>query len=46
MGRDFSDSERIFDIGMPIGNLSSQMFANLYLNELDQFIKRELQAKH
>lgn len=28
--------------GLPIGNYSSQFFANLYLNELDQFVKREL----
>jgi len=30
--------------GLPIGNLTSQFFANVYLNELDQFIKRELKA--
>ena len=35
-------SERINDKGMPVGNLSSQMFANLYLNELDQYCKRVL----
>ena len=29
---------------MPIGNLTSQMFANIYLNELDQYIKRELKV--
>lgn len=27
---------------MPIGNLTSQLFANIYLNELDQFIKHKL----
>lgn len=32
-------------IGIPIGNLTSQLFANLYLNHLDQFIKRRLQVK-
>lgn len=32
--------------GLPIGNLTSQFFANLYLNELDQFIKRELKVKY
>ncbi|MBI4163260.1 MAG: hypothetical protein HY512_00225 [Candidatus Aenigmarchaeota archaeon] len=31
--------------GMPIGNLTSQFFANLYLNELDYFVKHELKAK-
>jgi len=28
--------------GIPIGNLTSQLFANVYLNELDQFVKRDL----
>lgn len=28
--------------GIPIGNLTSQLFANIYLNELDQFVKQEL----
>ncbi len=32
--------------GMPIGNLTSQFFANVYLNELDRFVKRELKAKY
>ena len=30
---------------MPIGNLTSQHFANLYLNELDHFIKEKLKVK-
>lgn len=37
--------ERLFDVGMPIGNLLSQMFANLYLDQLDQFCKRVLRIK-
>ncbi|HLD89083.1 MAG TPA: RNA-directed DNA polymerase, partial [Candidatus Nanoarchaeia archaeon] len=32
--------------GMPLGNLTSQFFANVYLNELDQFIKHKLKAKY
>ena len=32
--------------GIPIGNLTSQLFANIYLNELDQFIKRKLRIKY
>ncbi len=32
--------------GLPIGNYTSQFFANLYLNELDQFIKRKLKSKY
>ena len=34
------------DKGLPIGNLTSQFFANVYLNEVDQFIKRELKVKY
>ena len=32
--------------GMPIGNLTSQFFANVYLNELDHFVKHELRVKY
>lgn len=32
--------------GLPIGNLTSQFFANVYLNELDQFAKHVLKAKY
>ncbi len=32
--------------GLPIGNLTSQFFANVVLNELDQFVKHELKCKH
>jgi hypothetical protein len=31
--------------GIPIGNLTSQLFANVYLNELDHFVKRELRER-
>ena len=31
--------------GLPIGNLTSQLFANIYLNELDQFIKHKPKVK-
>ena len=34
------------NLGLPIGNLSSQFFANIYLNELDQFVKHQLHVKH
>lgn len=29
-------------VGMPIGNLTSQIFSNIYLNELDHFVSHEL----
>lgn len=32
--------------GVPVGNLTSQGFANLYLTELDNFVKRDLRARH
>lgn len=38
--------DRVPNRGMPIGNLTSQMFANLYLNELDQYCKRQLSIKY
>jgi hypothetical protein len=31
--------------GLPIGNLNSQFFANVYLNGLDQFVKHELKCR-
>lgn len=33
-------------IGIPIGNFTSQYFANIYLNELDHFVKEVLQIKN
>jgi len=32
--------------GMPLGNLTSQFFANVYLHELDHFVKHGLKAKY
>lgn len=39
----FSDSMN--NKGLPIGNLTSQIWANVYLNELDHFIKENLRKK-
>lgn len=33
-------------VGIPLGNLTSQIFANIYLHELDLFAKHQLRAKH
>lgn len=33
-------------LGLPIGNLSSQFFANVYLDALDQLIKHRIGARH
>ena len=49
MGADIGDvafDEMLSDVGLPIGNLTSQMFANLYLNELDQFCKHKLRLHY
>ncbi len=32
--------------GLPIGNLTSQLFSNVYLGELDDYIKRVLKCRH
>ena len=34
------------DTGLPIGNLSSQFFANVFLDELDQYAKHRIGARH
>ncbi|MDD4902790.1 MAG: reverse transcriptase/maturase family protein, partial [Patescibacteria group bacterium] len=33
-------------IGLPLGNLTSQLLVNIYLNEFDQFVKRDLKIKY
>jgi len=35
-----------FGSGLPIGNLTSQLFANIYLSEFDHFVKHELKVKN
>ena len=34
------------EVGLEIGNYTSQLFANIYLNELDQYVKKELGIKY
>jgi hypothetical protein len=34
------------ELGLPIGNLSSQFFSNVYLDVLDQFVKHRLRCRH
>lgn len=34
------------DVGIPLGNVTSQLFANIYLHELDDFIKQTLRERH
>jgi len=47
---DFPPSKSLFhaapDCGLPIGNLTSQLFSNIYMNRFDQWMKRELKMRH
>ena len=36
---------RLYEVGMPIGNLTSQETANIYLDRLDQFVKHSLRQR-
>ncbi len=33
-------------VGLPLGNLTSQLLVNIYMHEFDMFVKQELRAKH
>ena len=35
-----------FSPGLPLGNLTSQLFVNIYMNEFDQFMKHKLKIKY
>ena len=43
--KNYSNKQNI-NKGIPLGNLTSQFFANVYLNELDQFVKNKLKSKY
>ena len=36
----------IVEKGLPLGNLTSQLLVNIYMNEFDQFVKHELKITH
>ena len=48
----FSSPKHIYAIadickaGLPLGNLTSQLLVNVYMNEFDQFMKRELKVRY
>jgi len=48
----FSSTGHIYAIadicktGLPLGNLTSQLLVNVYMNEFDQFVKRQLKVKY
>ena len=33
-------------VGLPLGNLTSQLLVNIYMNEFDHFLKRDLKIKY
>jgi RNA-directed DNA polymerase len=41
-----SFNSRIEGKGLPLGNLTSQLFVNIYMNEFDQYVKHTLKAKY
>ena len=41
-----SFSAKQVGVGLPLGNLTSQLFVNIYMNECDQFVKHKLKAKY
>lgn len=38
--------EKTQGVGLPLGNVTSQLFANIYMNEFDQFVRHILKAKY
>lgn len=42
----FSFNSGVEGRGLPLGNLTSQLFANIYLNKFDQFIKHHLKIRY
>ena len=46
MNRVIDSFETRQGIGLPLGNLTSQLLVNIYLNEFDQFMKHKLKGKY
>jgi len=38
--------ETVSNKGLPLGNLTSQLFVNIYMNEFDQFMKHKMKVKY
>lgn len=43
---DSFQTENSLALGLPLGNLTSQLLVNVYMNEFDQFVKHVLKIKH
>lgn len=41
-----SFNSSIKGVGLPLGNLTSQLLVNIYMNEFDQFVKHKIKAKY
>jgi len=41
-----SSFETRAEVGLPLGNLTSQLLVNIYMNEFDRFVKHKLKAEH
>lgn len=39
-------SKNLMGVGLPLGNVTSQLLINVYMNEFDQFMKRELKVQY
>lgn len=39
------ETEHRHNVGLPLGNLTSQLFSNVYMNQFDQFVKHKLKIK-
>jgi retron-type reverse transcriptase len=42
----FCATPGVAQTGLPLGNLTSQLLVNIYMNEFDQFVKRKLKARY
>ncbi len=45
-GRNDREEDSMRKNGLPLGNLTSQLLVNIYMNEFDQFVKHRLKAKY
>jgi retron-type reverse transcriptase len=45
-GDDESKNLDYKEVGLPLGNLTSQLFVNIYMNEFDQFAKHKIKARY
>jgi len=42
----WSSDDQVLAKGLPLGNLTSQLLVNIYMNEFDQYVKHQLKAKY